>query len=67
MSPMNPTKLETMQAIMRLNPSAAPDFLAEFTREELRLYLHRLQSIAEASRCRKPPKPGGSHPHGHAA
>lgn len=67
MSPTNPTKLETMQAIMRLNPTAAPDFLADFTREELSLYLSRLQSVAEVPRPATPSKSGGNHPHGYAA
>lgn len=38
-------KNQTLESIVRLNPTAAPEFLAEFSHEELALYLDRLNSL----------------------
>ncbi len=35
-------KSDTIEAILSLNPTAKPDFLAEFSNEDLHDYLHRL-------------------------
>jgi hypothetical protein len=49
-------KSDTIEEIMRLNPTASPDFLAGFSREELARYLERL---ADASTGRGVPKGDG--------
>ena len=36
-------KCDTIEAIRRLNPTATPEFLVEFTNDELADYLGRLQ------------------------
>ena len=36
------TKSDTIEAIQRLNPTVRPDFLAEFSTDELVRYLDRL-------------------------
>jgi len=38
------TKRDTIDAITRLNPTANPEFLAEFSGEELDRYLDRLSN-----------------------
>lgn len=38
-----PSKSDTLTAIMELNPTATPEFLAQFTNDELARYLRRLQ------------------------
>ena len=38
-------KGDTVEAIMKMNPSATPEFLAEFTHDELARYLKRLQNL----------------------
>lgn len=39
------TKRETIDRIVVRNPSAKPEFLAEFTPQELRDYLRQLESL----------------------
>lgn len=39
------TKDQTLESIVRLNPTAAPEFLAEFSNDELARYLDRLNSL----------------------
>ncbi|UCF34070.1 MAG: hypothetical protein JSV78_01945 [Phycisphaerales bacterium] len=39
------TKRDLMDAIMRLNPTARPEFLAEFAARELEEYLGKLESL----------------------
>ena len=39
------TKCDTISAITKLNATAAPEFLAEFTNEELTVYLQRLMKV----------------------
>lgn len=41
-------KSDTIAAIMELNPTANPAFLAEFTVYELGDYLHRLTKVTES-------------------
>jgi hypothetical protein len=41
-------KSDTIDAIRRLNPTAKPDFLAEFSNNELAEYLGRLAGTAYA-------------------
>ena len=43
------TKSDTIDTIMQLNPTATPEFLAEFTQDELGRYLARLQSQRRAA------------------
>ena len=38
-------KKQTLESIVRLNPTAAPEFLAEFSHDELARYLDRLSSL----------------------
>lgn len=38
-------KTDTMEAIMKLNPTARPDFLSGFSGEDLTEYLHRLRVV----------------------
>ncbi|MBI4719153.1 MAG: hypothetical protein HY763_15235 [Planctomycetes bacterium] len=38
-------KTDTMEAIMKLNPTARPDFLSGFSGEDLTDYLHRLRTV----------------------
>ena len=38
-------KSDTIAAIKKLNPTAEPDFLAEFTNDELSEYLQRLVNV----------------------
>lgn len=38
-------KDDTIDAIMKLNPSAKPDFLVEFSASELKDYLDQLQRV----------------------
>lgn len=40
-------KSDTITAIMELNPTAHPGFLAEFCNDDLHDYLHRLIEVAE--------------------
>jgi hypothetical protein len=42
-------KSDTIAAITKLNPTADPDFLAEFTNDELSEYLRRLANVRGAS------------------
>ena len=46
------TKHDTMEAIMRLNPTARPEFLAEFAADELRDYLRQLEGLFRRDRRR---------------
>lgn len=39
------TRDQTLESIVRLNPTAAPEFLAEFSNDELARYLDRLNSL----------------------
>ena len=39
------TKRQAIDRIMQRNPSARPDFLADFTPEELQAYLRQLESL----------------------
>ncbi len=41
-------KTELIDAIRRINTSARPDFLAEFSLDELDEYLHKLASVRES-------------------
>lgn len=50
MEPSIMTKSDTIEAIQRLNPTVRPDFLAEFSTDELVRYLDRL-SGTEPVRC----------------
>ena len=38
-------KDQTLESIVRLNPTANPEFLAEFSHDELARYLDRLNSL----------------------
>ncbi len=42
-------KSDTITAITKLNPSADPEFLAQFSSEELTEYLHRLTKVRGVS------------------
>lgn len=42
-------KSDTIEAIVSLNPTARPDFLAEFSNADLHDYLHRLTFAPEKS------------------
>ncbi len=44
------TKSDTIEAIQRLNPTVRPDFLAEFSTDELVRYLDRLSDTASVHR-----------------
>jgi hypothetical protein len=46
------TKSDTMEAIMRLNPTARPEFLVEFAANELRDYLRQLEDLFQRDRRR---------------
>ncbi len=39
------TKREAIDLIRRINPTAQPDFLADFQQEDLLAYLHQLQEV----------------------
>jgi len=39
------SKRELIDRIRQLNPTARPDFLAEFTEDDLRAYLHQLTEL----------------------
>lgn len=41
------SKTETIEAIRKLNPSARPDFLAEFSMTDLHDYLRQLEDLPE--------------------
>lgn len=43
------TKRETIDRIVAHNPSARPEFLAEFTPDELRDYLRQLESLEDSA------------------
>ena len=43
------SKTHTIEAIMDLNPSANPGFLAEFAQDELAKYLFRLSDVTPMS------------------
>ena len=43
----NMNKRETIDWIMRRNPSAAPEFLAGFNEDDLAAYLRQLESLPE--------------------
>ncbi len=43
------SKTNTIEAIMDLNPSASPGFLAEFAQDELAKYLFRLADVTPMS------------------
>ena len=43
------TKRETIDRIVVHNPSARPEFLAEFTPDELRDYLRQLESLEDSA------------------
>jgi len=42
-------KCDTIAAITKLNPSAGPEFLAEFSQDELAEYLRRLTKVCGVS------------------
>ena len=42
-------KSDTISAIIEINPSANPSFLAEFSNQELEEYLHRLRQVPRTS------------------
>ena len=42
------TKRETIDRIVAHNPSARPEFLVEFTPDELRDYLRQLESLEDS-------------------
>lgn len=42
------SKSDTIEAIVNLNPTAKPDFLADFSNDDLHRYLHRLTLPAHA-------------------
>lgn len=44
-SPTMTLKTDTLTAIMNLNPTATPEFLSEFTNEQLTGYLDRLRRV----------------------
>ena len=44
------TKSDTIEAIQRLNPTVRPDFLAEFSTDELVRYLDRLSDTGSVHR-----------------
>lgn len=46
-------KAETINAIQRINPSAAPAFLCEFSEQELVAYLARLEQDAHGLRSER--------------
>ncbi len=55
------SKTNTIEAIMDLNPSANPGFLAEFAQDELARYLFRLADVtpmSPASDVADSPTPG---------
>ena len=43
-------KSDTIAAIVRINPTANPEFLAQFSNRELDEYLHRLRQLPTRSR-----------------
>ncbi len=43
-------KSDTIDAILNINPTAAPEFLSEFSNDDLHEYLRRLTSVSV--RCR---------------
>jgi hypothetical protein len=45
-------KSDTIEAIMQLNPTARPTFLAEFSNSELGDYLRRLARATESRKAR---------------
>lgn len=53
-------KSDTIEAILSLNPSAKPDFLAEFSNADLHDYLHRLTfgpreiALADSRQSKRP-------------
>jgi hypothetical protein len=49
------TKRETIDRIVARNPSARPEFLAEFTPEELGDYLRQLESVPAPTEQDAPP------------
>ena len=51
-SPNMLSKTNTIEAIMDLNPSASPGFLAEFAQDELAKYLFRLADVTPMSSAR---------------
>jgi len=56
-------KSDTIEAILKLNPTAEPQFLAEFSNEELLAYLDRLTGpgrlVASADRASPEARPAG--------
>ncbi len=44
------TKREMIDQIRRLNPTAHPDFLADFQEEDLLAYLHQLSEVERERR-----------------
>lgn len=56
------TKSTTIEAIRTLNPTASPDFLAEFSPDELSQYLERLnraspeRPLEDSVRSKDPPQ-----------
>lgn len=44
------TKREMIDKIRRLNPTAKPDFLADFAEEDLLAYLHQLTEVERERR-----------------
>lgn len=62
-------KSDTIEAILSLNPTAKPDFLAEFSNEDLHDYLHRLTFRSGQAHCadKDEPKSLWRSPKGRAA
>jgi hypothetical protein len=52
------SKREMVDRIMARNPSARPEFLADFSEEELGAYLRQLESVDDT-----PPSADGALPH----
>lgn len=49
------TKSQTIDGILRLNPSAKPEFLAQFSVKDLHDYLRQLEDVQEEpSPCSEP-------------
>ena len=50
------TKRELIDRIRRLNPTARPDFLADFSEDDLQDYLHQLLEIEREQHGRAEPE-----------
>lgn len=43
------SKSDTIEAILNLNPTAKPEFLADFSNDDLHEYLHRLTFVSHTA------------------